>query len=77
MHNEPSDVMPLVICPETRGEILLRCHYSVKPHTAGQISLTRRILLEKSQLGAIPDRTQTWPVEAGSTSEAQSPTLTL
>ncbi len=44
MHSEPSDVMLLVICSETRGEILLRCHRSVKPHTAGQISLTRRIL---------------------------------
>lgn len=44
MHNEPSDVMLVVICSETRGEILLRCHCSVKPHTAGQISLTRRIL---------------------------------
>lgn len=44
MHNEPSDVMLLVICSETRGEILLRCHCSVKPHIAGQISLTRRIL---------------------------------
>lgn len=44
VHNEPSDVMLLVICSETRGEILLCCHCSVKPHTAGQISLTRRIL---------------------------------
>lgn len=39
-----SDVMLLVICSETRGEILLRCHCSVKLHTAGQISLTRHIL---------------------------------
>lgn len=44
VHNESSDVMLLVICSETRGEILLRCHCSVKPHTAGQIPLTRCIL---------------------------------
>lgn len=44
LHSELSDVMLLVICSETRGEILLRCHCSVKLHTAGQISLTRHIL---------------------------------
>lgn len=43
-HYEPSDVILLVICSETRGEIMLRCHCSVKLHTAGQISLTRCIL---------------------------------
>lgn len=49
MHTEPSDVMLLVICSETRGEILLRCHCSVKPHTAARISLTHRILWKKKK----------------------------
>lgn len=65
VHNEPSDVMLLVICSETRGEILLRCHCSVKPRAAGQISLTRRILWKKSQVSAIPSRAQTWPGKWG------------
>lgn len=81
MHNEPSDVMLLVMCSETRGEILLRFHCSVKHHTAGQISLTRRILWKKSQLSAIPNGAQTWPGKQGDytycTFEQQSLTLTL
>lgn len=49
----------------SKMEILLRCHCSVKPHAAGQISLTRRILWKKSQVSAIPSRPQTWPGETG------------
>lgn len=44
VHYKPSDVILLVICPETRGEILLRCRCSVKLYTAGKILLMCRIL---------------------------------
>lgn len=51
---EPSDVILLVICPETRGEILLRCRCSVKFYTAGKILLMCHILWKSPKSVFLP-----------------------
>lgn len=64
MHNEPSDVMLLVICSETRGgniaALSLQCQAS---HCRTDFADTSYPLEKKSQVSAIPSRAQAWPGE--------------